>query len=111
MSLHDLFPAPNHATFDQWWDMQFHKIGKPLCKAKWDAITSPQGYRTRMLDKTTGEYVQIHLKATSDELLDAQKRQNKAFFEKHGYGEKAQAEKQYLRRPATYLNQGGWEDE
>lgn len=102
---------PDVATFEDWWERQLHKIGKPLCKVKWDAITSPEGYRTKMLDKTTGEYVSIHLKATPDELLEAQIRQNRAFYDRHGYGEKASAEKQFLRRPQQWLNQGGWMDE
>ena len=109
----DLFhlsqPEPEPALFDEWWSLQFHKTEKPLCKVKFDAITSPRGYHTRMMDKTTGEYVEIHLQATPEEILEAQKRQNKAFFERHGYAN--EHEKQFMRRPKQWLNQGGWLDE
>jgi hypothetical protein len=93
-------------TFDDWWALQVHKTGKVICQAKWNAITSPEGYHTRMLDKTTGEYVEVHLKATPQEIYDAQKRQNAEFFR----SQNADSEKQFLRRPQQYLNQGGWED-
>ncbi len=105
------FPEPELDCFDEWWNLQFHKTQKTLCKAKWEAITSPHGYKTKMMDNTTGEYVAVHLKASPQEILDATKRQNKAFFEKHGYGEEAQRAKQFVRRPAQWLNQGGFDDD
>ena len=105
------FPQPELSHFDEWWSLQFHKTGKVMAKAKWDRITSPEGLTTRAMDKSTNEYVQIHLQASPEEIVDAQKRQNKAFFKQHGYGEEAQKAKQYLRRPIQYLNQGGWLDE
>lgn len=106
------FPQPAHDHFSDWWDIQFHKVNRAICKEKWDRITSPEGYTTKMLDKTTGEYIQgVHLKAEPEEIIEAQKRQNSAFFKLHGLGDEMQAKKQFVRRPAQWLNQAGWEDE
>ena len=103
------FPQPEMSEFDEWWQLQFHKTGKVIAKAKWDAITSPQGCQTRILDKSTNEYIHVHLQASPQEILDAQKRQNKAFFERHGYNN--EREKQFLPRPVTWLNRGGFLDD
>jgi hypothetical protein len=93
-------------SFDDWWSLQVHKIGKVICQSKWNAITSEQGYHTKMLDKSTGEYVDIHLKATPQEIYDGQKRQNAELFR----SQNSQDEKQFIRRPQQWLNQGGWLD-
>lgn len=100
---------PETATFDDFWNLQFHKTGKVLCMAKWNEIVSEGGCHTKILDKTTGKYVDAHLKATPVEIVEGQRRVNSAFFERHGYD--AGAEKQYVRRPIQFLNQGGWLDE
>ena len=106
MNVVQLKPEP---AFDDWWQLQHHKIGKVICQAKWNAITSEEGYHTRTLDKSTGEYFDIHLKASPQEIIEGQKRQNRAFYETHGYGKCE--EQKYLRRPQQWLNQGGWLDE
>ena len=110
MTIHHIHTQAATATFEDWWDIQHHKLCKPICKAKWDAITSPEGYHTRMMDKSTGQYISVHLKATPEEILEGQKRQNRAFYEEHGYSENRDAKK-YIRRPQQWLNQGGWMDE
>ena len=106
------FPQPELSHFDEWWSLQFHKTGKVMAKAKWDRITSPEGLTTRAMDKSTNEYVQIHLQASPQEIVDAQKRQNKALFDAYGFSGPALMEaKKYLRRPVQWLNQGGFWDE
>lgn len=100
---------PEPVTFDDWWALQFHKVNRAICEAKWNAITSEQGLHTRVFDKSSGEYMPLHLKATGKEIYAAQKRQNNEFFARHGYNN--EREKQFLRRPQQWLNQGGWMDE
>lgn len=104
-----LHMQPQTATFDDWWQIQFHKTDKVMCRAKWDAITSPTGLHTRALDKSTREYVQIHLKATPEEIYEGQKRKNKAFFDRYGYDN--QEQRQFVERPLQFLNRGSWMDE
>jgi len=94
---------PQTVTFEDWWERQIHKTGKAICQMKWNAITSEEGYRTKMLDKSTGDYVEVHLKATPEEIFEGQKRQNKEFF-------KSGEDRKFLRRPQQWLNQGGWMD-
>lgn len=106
MNIVQLKPQP---TFDDWWERQMHKVGKVICQIKWDAITSEEGYHTRMMDKSTGEYIDVHLKASPQEIIEGQKRQNKEFYEVNGF--KNKEAKNFVRRPQQWLNQGGWLDE
>ena len=97
---------PKTCGFEDWWALQVHKTGKLICKAKWDAITRPEGYHTTIIDKSTGDHVQVHLQATPEEILEGQRRQNKELF-RNGPSED---DKQFLKRPQQWLNQGGWLD-
>lgn len=106
------FPETDLAFFDEWWKIQVHKTGKLICMQKWKEITGPDGCETKVLDKSSGKYFDVHIKATGQEIYEAQKRQNSAFFRENGTaGEKMNEAKKFLRRPQQYLNQAGWLDE
>lgn len=105
-------PQTEQALFDEWWKLQFHKVNRLLCRAKWLEIISPEGHATQIKDKSNNTYMDAHLQASPQEILEAQKRQNKRFFTQYGTsGPKYEEAKKFLRRPQQWLNQGGWMDE
>lgn len=103
-------PRVAAVTFDEFWKQYPRRIGKPLARAKWEAITNG-GFQTRTLDKDSGQYVDIELHAEPAEIIEGAKRyalRNR----KKGTGEYGYVDDgRYLCHPATWLNQGRWEDE
>lgn len=92
---------PSAATFEAFWKLYPRKIDKALAKAKWDAITNG-GLSTRMLDRDSGQYVDITLKASADEIMDGVRRYKD--WLPLEYDEK------YVPHAATWLNRGRWMD-
>ena len=92
---------PEAASFDQFWKGYPRKIDKALAQAKWTAITNG-GLSTRMLDRDSGQFVPIMLRATAVEILAglARFRDNLPL----DYDEK------FIPHPATWLNRGRWMD-
>ena len=105
MSVVELKPQ---ASFDDFWAASPKRVGKPLTQAKWDAITSPHGLRTKTLDRDSGGYVEIFLKATPEELVDGMKRYARNLPRTADYT--ITVEDRFLVHPATWLNQGRWMD-
>ena len=102
-------------TFDDFWQATpiQKRIDKPLCHAKFVAITSPAGLTTKNLDKDSGEYVQVHLQANPADILRgwmAYCRENATLDTKWGPPAKIRLKEdgRFVRRPATWLNRGGW---
>ena len=95
---------PEEKTFDVFWKQCAKKIGKPLCKVKWDAITG-DGLKTKTLDRDSGSYVEIELKATPEELIEGMKRYNEQQTDPQTY-----KLKEYTCMTSTWLNQGRWQD-
>ena len=99
---------PDTDQFEQFWQAypSCRRIDKALCRAKFEAITSPAGLSTRMLDKDSGRYVDAHMRATAAEIIAGAKKYDRSQpLRDYDY-----AEPQYIRHPATWLNRGGWED-
>lgn len=96
------------ATFDEFWRTYPRKIGKPLARAKWDAITNG-GLQTRTLDKDSGQYVEINLQATPEELIEGARRYAKSQIDPQTF--KVKDGGKFILHPATFLNQGRWLDE
>ena len=97
-------------SFDDFWRAYPKKVGKPIAKAKWDAITNG-GLRTRTMDKDSGLYVEIELQATPEEIVAGAKlysdRNRKPGLGVYGFIDDGK----YLAHPSTWLNQGRWQDE
>ena len=106
MTVHHIHTQAATATFDDFWQAYPRKIGKPLARAKWEAITGP-GLETRTLDRDSNTYVEITLTATPDEILEGAKRYTKSKMDPNTY----KIDTKYVCHPATWLNQGRWEDE
>jgi hypothetical protein len=100
-------PQPEPLTFDDFWLAYPKRVGKPLARAKWEAIVNG-GLTTRTLDKDSGTYVAITLEATAQELVDGAKRYAKSQIDPNTYGLKDGG--RFTLHPSTWLNQGRWED-
>lgn len=94
-------------SFEEFWKVYPRKVGKPLAKAKWDAITG-QGLKTRTLDKDSGTYVEIELCATPDEILAGAKIFREQQFVPGSY--KLKDDGKFIPHPSTWLNRGQWMD-
>lgn len=93
--------------FEDFWREYPKKVGKPLARAKFAAIVSG-GIRTRTLDKDSGQYVEIELCATAEEIIAGAKRYCDTQIDKNTYRLKDGGK--YILHPASFLNQGRWED-
>lgn len=109
-------PAQNAAPdlFDDFWSACPKRAGKPLARAKFLAITSPDGLRTQMLDRDSNTYVALELKGTADELIAAMKRYRDTQIVPSTRWERKPLLKdggKYTLHPATWLNRGRWQDD
>lgn len=100
-------PEVEANRFEDFWRAYPKRVGKPLAKAKWDAITGG-GLKTRTLDKDSGTYVEIELKATPDEIIAGAKKYAATQVDRQTY--KLKDDGKFTCQPATWLNQGRWED-
>lgn len=98
----DLAPA----TFEAFWNLQYHKVDKVLAELKWDAITTT-GLDTRMLDRDSGQFVEVYLKATPEEIIAGHKLMMKHWPRSADF---SLIDPQYLVRPVAFLNRGRWKD-
>ena len=105
--------SPEQATFDDFWKECPKRVDKMLAKAKWDAITSPDGLSTRIKDRETGELVEVHLKATPDELVAGMKRYDRSVrtYKPGADWGTLKDDSAYICHPSTWLNRGRWLDD
>ena len=102
---------PEKDSFEEFWLWYPapRRQGKPLCRAKWNAITG-EGLKTRMLDKDSGQYVEIFLKATPQQIIEGVKKYAERMKDPQGkYGSYLDSGK-FIVAPAVFLNQGRYED-
>ena len=110
----DIVPIHKTLTFDDFWKECPKKEKKAIAQAKWAAITSEHGLATRTLDRDSGMYIDLTLKATPEELVKAMKayRQTQIApmigYETPRYFLKDDGK--YTLYPSTWLNQGRWMD-
>ena len=96
-------------SFEEWW-LKYprpKRVGKAVCRVKYSAIISEAGLHTRTLDRDSGQYVGIHLKATPAELMAGVEQYDNENKDHNSYGYKDGGK--YVCHPATWLNQGRWE--
>lgn len=97
-------------TFEDFWRIQHHKTGRLLAKIKWDAIISKGGLSTKIRDPETGELHEVDLKATPEEIITGYKKYISNYMNGRPSYSMSAEERQYLKRPITFLNQGAWMD-
>lgn len=112
-NVEQLFPETDAQAdrFEEFWKTYPHcrRERKMLAKAKFDAITSG-GLATKTLDKDSGLFVEIELKATAEEIIEGAKKYDRRMRNPHQSWEYRDGGK-YICHPATWLNQGRWMDE
>ena len=91
--------------FDEFWSEYPRKVGKALARARWDAII--EGITTRTLDRDSGQYVALELKATADEIITGLKAWKRA---NTSYNGDFLIEDRYIPHASTWLNRGMWQD-
>jgi len=99
---------PRMAKFEEFWKLYPRKIGKHLARAKWEKITNG-GLSTRTLDRDSGSYMEITLQATPDEIIEGARRYRDSQIDRRTY--RLIDDGKFICHPATWLNQGRWDDE
>lgn len=100
-------PLANSQRFEEFWAAYPKRVGKPLAKAKYDAIIKG-GFKTRTFDKDSNSYVDIEIGATEEEIIEGAKRYVRSIVD-HNF--KRIVEDKFLPHPATWLNQGRFLDQ
>ncbi len=104
-----LFPEPEKAVqsrFEEVWKLWPNKAKKPLAKARYDALLRGP-FKTRTLDKDSGQYVDIELEASEEEIVAGIKAYLKSQITKDF---KMKDDGKYIPHLATFLNQGRFLD-
>lgn len=103
-------PKPNtevaSVRFEEFWKCFPRRTGKPLAKAKYDAIIRG-GFKTKTFDRDSNSYVDIEITATEDQIIEGVKKYVRSIVD-HNF--KRTVEDKYLPHPATWLNQGRFMD-
>lgn len=104
-----LFPAAVAAPsqFEELWALWPNKAKKVLAKAKYEAVIRG-GFKTRTLDRDSGQYVDIELSADEAAVIAGAKAYVASQIDKRTYRFKDDGK--YIPHLATWLNQGRWED-
>ena len=106
-NVHAIQAEPAAATFEDFWREYPRKVAKPLARAKFEAITNG-GLATRTLDRDSGLYVNITIEATPEDIVEAAKRYRRSLV---GPDFRLTIEERFIPHPATWLNQGRFEDQ
>lgn len=110
--IHSLFdgikPELSASRFEEFWRFYPRKVGKPLAKAKFEAIIKG-GYVTRTMDRDSGQFIEIELEATADEIIEGTKRYASSLIDRNTF--KRKIEDKFIAHPSTFLNRGGWLNE
>lgn len=109
MSLFQDMPAPTVRTgsqFETIWKLWPNKSKKPLARAKYEAIL--KGCKTRTMDKDSGQFMEIELRATEEDVIKGVKAYLDSLIDKRTF--KMKDDGKYVPHLATFLNGGRYED-
>ena len=111
-TLTNVVPITQPDQFDAFWAACPKKVDKALTRAKFAAITSAQGLKTRTLDRDSGMFIEVHLKAAAAELIKAMR--DYAWTQivpSTRYDKTPQLVEggKWTMQPATWLNRGRFE--
>lgn len=106
-----LFPEPaavaEPSRFEETWRLWPRKDGKAIARSKYDAIIKG-GFRTRTLDKSSGQFIELELTATADQILAGVKAYVDSQIDKRTFRFKDDGK--FVPHFATWLGRAGWED-
>lgn len=110
--LTNVVPITQPDQFEAFWAACPKKVDKALTRAKFTAITSAQGLKTRTLDRDSGMFIEVHLKATADELIKAMWEYKSSQIVPTTINDRTPLlieGGKFTMHPATWLNRGRWE--
>lgn len=107
-----LFPeaapvATTKGDFETVWKAWPRKDGKAIARSKYDAIIKG-GYRTRTLDKSSGQFIELELSATAEQILAGVKAYVDSQIDKRTFRFKDDGK--FVPHMATWLGRAGWQD-
>ena len=96
---------PETVTFEDFWERfpPSRRGSKPIAQAKWNAITNG-GLNTKTKDNDSGEFVEVFLQATPEEILDGLKE----YIKQRTDAETYKVETKFFALASTFLNRGYW---
>lgn len=109
-SVHRLFgePAADHsADFEACWKAWPRKDGKAVARTKYLAILKG-GYETRTLDKSSGQFIELRLSATAEQIEAGVKAYVDSQIDKRTF--RFRDDGKFIPHFATWLGRAGWED-
>ena len=104
-----LFPEPEAAPsrFEELWKFWPRREGKAVARAKFDGIVKG-GFLTKTLDKSSGQYFDMQLSATADEIIAGAKAYLDSQFDRSTYRYRDGGK--FIPHLATWLGRAGWQD-
>ncbi len=108
-NVHQLFPeaAAEPSRFNELWTLWPRKDGKALARAKFEGITKGR-FQTKTLDKSSGQFFDMELSATADEIIAGATAYLKSQVDKNTYRLKDGGK--FIPHLSTWLSRAGWED-
>lgn len=108
-NVHQLFAEPVAATgdFEAIWKLWPRKDGKAVARSKYLAILRG-GFRTKTLDKSSGQFIDMELAATADEIESGVKAYLASQVDRNTY--RLKDEGRFIPHLSTWLGRSGWED-
>ena len=105
----DARPIPKTETsrFEEFWSAYPKRVGRALARAKYEAIIKGS-YRTRTLERDSGQFIEIELEATEDEIIQATKAYARSLVDMNTF--KRKVEDKFIPAASVWLNRGSWQD-
>jgi hypothetical protein len=95
------------SRFAELWATWPRKDGKAVARAKFDAIVRG-GFQTKTLDKPSGQYMDMELTATAEEIIAGAKAYMKSQIDTRTY--RLKDDGKFIPHLSTWLGRAGWED-
>ena len=109
MSVVSITPKPEFSAFDRFWKASPKRSDKVLTRRLFDALTSPDGLRTKVLNRDSGQYMEvIYPQVDPETLIEAMKKYAKTQISKDTYDLIDGG--RWTCTPAVFLNRGRWLD-
>ena len=104
-----LFPEPEPVVsrFNELWALWPRKDGKAVARTKYEAIIRG-GFRTKTLDKSSGQFLDMELTATADEIIAGAKAYVESQIDRNTY--RLKDDGRFIPWLQTWLGRAGWMD-
>jgi hypothetical protein len=102
-----LFPEPEPSRFEEIWKIWPRKDGKAVARAKFDGIVKGR-FQTKTLDKSSGQFFDMELSATAEQVIAGAKAYLASQVDKRTY--RLKDEGKFIPHLSTWLSRAGWMD-